>query len=109
MGQPTADQAFEALGNPIRRELVRRLAGGPRSVGMLAADLPVSRPAVSKHLRLLRAAQLVECERQGTRSLFRLAPAGFDAARSWLESFWDEALERFASVAESGIPDRVDQ
>ncbi len=96
-----ADEALEALGNPIRRQILTILAPGPRPVGEIAAQLPVSRPAVSKHLRLLQNAELVAFERSGNRNLFRLEAAGFDAAKVWLDAFWDEALARFALVAEN--------
>lgn len=93
--------AFDALGNPTRRAIVRILGAGPRSVGEIAAELPVSRPAVSKHLRLLSAAKLVTHQVDGVRNVFRLERAGFEAARRWLDAFWDEALSRFAMVAEN--------
>lgn len=69
-------------------------------VGEIAERLPVSRPAVSKHLRLLESAGLVEYTSSGTRNIFRLSPGGFQAARSYLEGFWDEALANFRRVAE---------
>jgi len=97
----TADTALDALGNPTRRAIVRILGRGPRSVSAIAAELPVSRPAVSKHLRLLGRAKLVEHEAEGVRNVFRLRPEGFEAARRWLDGFWDEALQRFALVAEN--------
>lgn len=75
------------------------LAPGPLPVGAIAAGLPVSRPAVSRHLRVLEEASLVAHERRGTRSLFRLNEAGFDAARAWLDGFWSDALARFAAEA----------
>jgi DNA-binding transcriptional ArsR family regulator len=93
--------ALDALGNPIRRKIVALLSPGAQPVGVLAAQLPVSRPAVSKHLRVLENAELVTCERQGNRNLYRLDAQGFAAARGWLDSFWDEALARFAMVAEN--------
>ena len=92
---------LDALGNATRRRIVRILAPGPRSVGEIAAELPISRPAVSKHLRVLEDAALVAHESQGNRNLFRLHPAGFDAARRWLDAFWDDALSRFVMVAET--------
>lgn len=95
------ERALEALGSAVRRDIVRILAPGPRSVGEIAARLPVSRPAVSKHLRVLEGADLVTHEQLGNRNVFRLDPVGFEAARRWLESFWDEALMRFALVAEN--------
>ncbi|MCA9656187.1 MAG: winged helix-turn-helix transcriptional regulator [Myxococcales bacterium] len=95
------EDALDALGCPTRRSIVRLLAEGPRPVGEIAAALPVSRPAVSKHLRILEQAELVAHDRQGTRNLFRLERRGFDAARRWLDAFWDEALARFVMLAEN--------
>jgi len=81
------------------------LAARPSAVGELAEQLPISRPAVSKHLRLLAGAELVTFDKRGSRNVFRLCPAGFDAARDWLNSFWDSALARFAMVADTTAPD----
>lgn len=92
---------FDALGNPVRRTIVGILRGGPHAVGDIAAKLPVSRPAVSKHLRILEKAQLVAHEKDGTRNVFRIEATGFEAARDWLDGFWDDALARFAMVAEN--------
>ena len=94
-------EVFDALGNPMRRAIVRLLAPGPQPVGAIAAQLPVSRPAVSKHLRVLQSAELVAYERRGNRNPFRLQPMGFEAARRWLDQFWDVALARFVMVAEN--------
>jgi len=99
-----ASEVLDALGNPTRREILRILGEGPRAVGEIAAELPVSRPAVSKHLRVLESAQLVGCEHDGTRSIYELERAGFDAAREWLDGFWDEALSRFKLLAENTEP-----
>ncbi|MCB9594936.1 MAG: winged helix-turn-helix transcriptional regulator [Sandaracinaceae bacterium] len=95
--------AMDALGNPMRRRIVKLLRAGPLPVGSIAAELPVSRPAVSKHLRLLERAELVTFDKHGNRNLFRLNPSGFDAARGWLEEFWDEALARFARAVEDEL------
>ncbi len=95
-----AQSALDALGNPTRRAIVQILARGPRSVGAIAAELPVTRPAVSKHLTILRRAELVVSSQRGTQNLFRLHPGGFVAARRWLDDFWDDALARFAALAE---------
>lgn len=95
----TADAVLDALGNPARRTLLRLLAAGPQPVGVLASHLPISRPAVSKHLQVLESAGLVAHDRAGTRSLYHLDPTGFDAAHEWLNGFWDQALARFALVA----------
>lgn len=70
-------------------------------VGVIAAQLPISRPAVSKHLRILNQAGLVEYDTSGTRNIFRLRPSGFETARLYLENFWDQALANFQHVAET--------
>jgi DNA-binding transcriptional ArsR family regulator len=101
-----SDLALDALGSPIRRELVRLLAEKELPVGQLAKKVPVSRPAVSKHLRLLESAGLVAREARGNRNYCRLEQRGFEAAQSWLDGFWDEALGRFKLVAESTRPRR---
>lgn len=96
-----ADRVLDALGSPVRRQILRRLAAGPLPVAGIAAGLPVSRPAVSRHLRQLSAAGLVTHDTSGTRHLYRLDRAGFAAAADWLDGFWDEALTRFRLVAEN--------
>ena len=95
-----AELALDALGSPTRRHIIRVLRDGPRAVGAIAAKLPVSRPAVSKHLQVLEEAGLVTTTRRGTRTLVCLHRPGFASARGWLESFWDEALDAFVRVAE---------
>jgi DNA-binding transcriptional ArsR family regulator len=95
-----APLVLDALGNAIRREILELLATGPQPVGDIAARFPISRPAISKHLRILEQAQLVSHSPSGTRHLFRLEGSGFDAARSWLDRFWPEALQRYAALAE---------
>lgn len=106
MGAPAkkASAALDALGNPMRRQILRILEGGPRSVIAIAERLPVSRPAVSRHLLVLERARLVQHEPDGTRNLYRLDRRGFEAACGWLDRFWDDALRRFALVAENTIP-----
>ena len=101
MSNKSSALALEALGNGTRRQIMRLLAEHPRAVGEIAEQLPVSRPAVSKHLRLLEGAALVRSERHGTRNVFHIERQGFEAARDWLDAFWDEALTRFALVAEN--------
>ena len=93
-------QQCEAVGEPIRRQILERLRRGPLPVGELARGLPVSRPAVSQHLRVLKAAQLVRDEAVGTRNFYRLDRRGFDALRSYFDSFWGEALEAFKARVE---------
>jgi DNA-binding transcriptional ArsR family regulator len=91
---------FDALGEPTRRAILERLAEGPRSVGALALDLPVSRPAVSQHLRVLKDAGLVADQAEGTRRIYRVDPAGLRAMRDELDRFWDQALAAFKTAAE---------
>jgi len=92
-----SDGVFDALGDPTRRRIVERLRGGPAPVGELAADLPVGRPAVSKHLKVLEGAGLVEHRSVGTRNLYALAQPGFTALQQWLVAQWDGALDAFAA------------
>lgn len=88
-------QGFEALGDGTRRAIVDRLADGPLAVGELAASLPVSRPAVSQHLKVLRDAGLVTEHAQGTRRIYRLRPEAVAALRDQLDTFWSRALANF--------------
>jgi DNA-binding transcriptional ArsR family regulator len=104
--RPRDCAAFDALGNPTRREIIGLLYERQRSVGELAEELPVSRPAVSKHLRLLEDAGLVACEARGNRNVYWLEARGFEGARSWLDRFWDEALARIKLMAENTRPRR---
>jgi DNA-binding transcriptional ArsR family regulator len=92
---------FDALGDPQRRAIVELLRGGDRSVGELAADLPISRPAVSRHLRLLKEAGLVSDRAEGTRRLYRLHDEGIEAVRAYLEEVWGDAAARFRIAAEN--------
>jgi DNA-binding transcriptional ArsR family regulator len=92
---------LDALGDGTRRRVFELLREGPTSVGDLAADLPVSRPAVSQHLRVLEDARLVTHRREGTRNLYELDAAGVRRLREWTETFWDDALARFKAVAET--------
>jgi DNA-binding transcriptional ArsR family regulator len=93
--------AFAALADPTRRQVFERLCRGPRSVSALAAGLPVSRPAVSQHLKVLKEAGLVADEPDGTRRVYRIDPKGLAAIRQWLDGIWDEALGAFAETAET--------
>ena len=99
--------ALEALGNAERRRLVEALADGPRSVGELAAQFPISRPAVSRHLAQLERAGLVAHRAEGTRNLYFLDTAGLEATSAWLNRFWDEAAARLRLVAENTTPART--
>jgi DNA-binding transcriptional ArsR family regulator len=91
---------MDALGDPTRRAIFERLADGPLAVGELARDLPVSRPAVSQHLKVLKAAGLVVDEAAGTRRLYRIDPEGVGALRAYLDRFWNQALAAFKDAAE---------
>lgn len=102
----THHDPFEALGDPRRRAILALLGDGPQAVGELAGALPISRPAVSFHLRLLREAGLVEEERHGTRRIYRLREQGIDAVARYLETVWGEAAGRFRVMAENTSPDR---
>lgn len=93
-------EGFAALGDPTRRAVFERLARRPRAVGELAAGLPISRPAVSQHLRVLESAGLIVHERRGTRRIYRVDPGGIEAMRSYLDRFWDQALAAFKRAAE---------
>jgi DNA-binding transcriptional ArsR family regulator len=90
------------LGDPTRRAILERLRGGPLAVAEIARGLPVSRPAVSQHLRVLKDAGLVSERRSGTRRLYRLDLNGLAALRAYLDSFWEEALAAFKAAAEDG-------
>jgi DNA-binding transcriptional ArsR family regulator len=92
MSNQPAEAAFDALGEPVRRRIIELLANGPQPVGKMAEQLPVGRPAVSKHLKFLSDAGLIEHRREGTRNLYSLAPEGFTAAQQWLVAAWDRVL-----------------
>ena len=98
----TYANALSALADPTRRAVFERLRRGPASVGQLAAGLPVSRPAVSQHLKSLRLAGLVNARSQGTRRVYDIDTDGLDELRRWLETFWDEALDAFKREVEVG-------
>jgi DNA-binding transcriptional ArsR family regulator len=93
-------EAIQALGDPTRRTVFERLREGPRSVGDLARGLPVSRPAVSQHLRVLKQAGLVRERREGTRNYYSVNGDGLADLRAYFEGFWDEALTAFKAAAE---------
>jgi DNA-binding transcriptional ArsR family regulator len=97
----TNGDGFAALADPTRRAVFERLRKGPRPVGDIARDLPVSRPAVSQHLRVLKDAGLVTERRDGTRRLYRIDPDGLAAIRDYFDDFWNEALAAFKAAAES--------
>jgi DNA-binding transcriptional ArsR family regulator len=93
-------QQLDALGDVTRRALLEKLRNGPLPVGELARHLPVSRPAVSQHLRVLKQAHLVKDEAIGTRRYYKLDPMGFVSLRSYLDRFWSDALEAFKAKVE---------
>jgi len=92
--------ALEALADPTRRKVFERLRAGPSSVGRLAQGMPVSRPAVSQHLKVLKEAGLVNEEQDGTRRIYRIDPHGLGRLRAWLDQFWESALDAFKAEAE---------
>ena len=94
------ERAFAALADPSRRRVFERLRAGPLSVGAVAKGMPVSRPAVSQHLKVLKQAGLVTDHAQGTRRVYSIDPQGLAAVRSWLDQFWDDALAAFQAEAE---------
>ena len=95
-------KALAALADPTRRRVFERLRRGPKSVGALAQGLPVSRPAVSQHLRALKEAGLVGDRAEGTRRVYFIDPHGLAAVRRWLDQFWNEALAAFQTEVEGG-------
>lgn len=92
--------AIQALGDPTRRSIFERLRNGPRAVGELARELPVSRPAVSQHLRVLKEAGLVTEQRNGTRRIYGVDAASVAELRDYFDGFWSDALESFKRAAE---------
>jgi DNA-binding transcriptional ArsR family regulator len=103
--QSPAEAALDALGDPMRRRMLELLRSGPRPVGELAADLPIGRPAVSKHLRVLEGAGLVRHRSEGTRNLYALAPEGLTGIQQWLVGVWDTTLAAFAQYVDTQYVD----
>ena len=101
MGHGTAD--------PTRRRVFERLKSGPQSVGVIARRMPVSRPAVSQHLKVLKEAGLVADRPEGTRRVYYIDPNGLGALRLWLDQFWDQALTAFQAEAEGDVTKRKDK
>jgi DNA-binding transcriptional ArsR family regulator len=102
--QLAVDGVLDALGDPMRRRILEQLSAGARPVGELARQLPIGRPAVSKHLRVLEGAGLVEHVARGTRNLYALAPDALVDVQRWLVGLWDLTLAAFASyVADEEI------
>lgn len=99
----TYENALAALADPTRRRVMESLRSGPRAVGEIARGMPVSRPAVSQHLRVLKEAGLVTDLARGTRRVYHLDPKGLAALRSWLDQFWDQALAAFQQEVEKPL------
>lgn len=95
----SVDVVLDALGDRTRRAILEKLAAGPTAVGVLAEQLPVSRPAVSQHLRVLKGAELVVESIAGTRRLYRLNRSGLQVVRDYFDRFWETALDNFAILA----------
>ncbi len=91
---------MDALGDPTRRAIFERLADGPKAVGEIANELPVSRPAVSQHLKVLKQAGLVTDRAEGTRRLYQLNPQGIQDLRAYFDQFWNQALASFKEVVD---------
>lgn len=96
-----SEDGFAALADATRREIFERLARKPSSVGELADKMPVSRPAVSQHLKVLKEAGLVMDTQEGTRRIYQVDPTGVERMRKYLDRFWDDALAAFKAAAES--------
>lgn len=107
-GNDSAATALAALADPTRRQLFERLRSGPRAVGELARGVTVSRPAVSQHLAVLKAAGLVKDTATGTRRVYEIDPKGLGAIRAWLDDMWGGALESFGDELEREEPAKKD-
>ena len=92
---------LDALGDPTRRAILGHLRKGPLPVGALAKAFPISRPAISQHLKILKDARLVTDRPEGTRRVYQLDPAGFESARAYLDQFWTTALDAFKQKADA--------
>jgi DNA-binding transcriptional ArsR family regulator len=97
------DVALMALADPTRRRVLEQLRGGPCAVGEIASRLPVSRPAVSQHLKVLKESGLVREERRGTQHIYEIDPKGLGPLRAWLDQLWDSALENFKAEVEAPL------
>jgi len=104
----TYENAIAALADPTRRAILEALRAGPMAVGTLAKDLPVSRPAVSQHLRVLSDAGLLSVKTQGTRRLYAIDPRGADDLRRYLDSMWDDALAAYTRAAKDKAQQKKD-
>lgn len=95
------NRAFAALADPTRRRVLEALASGPKAVGEIASDFPVSRPAISQHLKVLKDAGLVVDHPEGARRVYSIDPEGLGPLRAWLDQFWDVALDAFKAEVET--------
>ena len=102
----TYDRALAALADPTRRQVFERLRSGPQPVGAIACGMPVSRPAVSQHLKVLKEAGLVTDRPEGTRRVYYLDPHGLGELRAWFDRFWTDALDRFQAEVEKGADEK---
>jgi DNA-binding transcriptional ArsR family regulator len=102
-------EALIALADPTRRRIFERLKSGPKAVGAIARGMPVSRPAVSQHLKALKDAGLVADRPDGTRRVYYIDPHGLGSVRRWLDQFWDEALAAFQAEVERGVSEPKDK
>src|SRR5579872_4274360 len=102
----TYDTALAALGDPTRRRIFEQLKSGPQAVGAIARGMPVSRPAVSQHLKVLKEAGLVTDRPNGTARLYSIDPKGITAIRAWLDQFWGQTLAAFQAEVESDEKNR---
>jgi DNA-binding transcriptional ArsR family regulator len=100
---------FAALADPTRRRIFERLKSGPQAVGAIARRMPVSRPAVSQHLKVLKEAGLVADRPEGTRRVYYIDPNGLGALRAWVDQFWDKALTEFKAEVEMQTSERKDK
>jgi DNA-binding transcriptional ArsR family regulator len=105
----TYDRALAALADPTRRQVLERLRSGPQPVSTIARGMPVSRPAVSQHLKVLKEAGLVSDRPEGTRRVYYIDPHGLGALRGWLDQFWDQALAAFQAEAEMATSHKKDE
>src|SRR5258708_27574991 len=102
-------KALDCLGDPTRRKVLERLRSGPLSVGEIALDMPVSRPAVSQHLAVLKEAGLVVDRPVGTRRVYYIDPRGLSAVRAWFDQFWDQALASFQDEVERRLQSETEK
>jgi DNA-binding transcriptional ArsR family regulator len=100
------DKTFAALADPTRRKVFERLAAGPQAVVDLARGMPVSRPAISQHLKVLKEARLITDRAEGTRRIYEIVPHGLGQVRAWLDQLWDQALLSFKAEAERVAQER---